>query len=124
MSSLFEEIGGETVVRTIIDDFVERITSDMMIGFFFRKVDKARLKTREYEFTAQFLGAQIAYSGRPMPQAHAAHRIMGGQFDRRRQILKETLEKHGVGEAHQSAWLAHVDALRGQITGQGPGICR
>ena len=49
--SLFDQLGGEPKLRAIIDDFVERLFADPMIGFFFRKSSKERIKAKEYEFT-------------------------------------------------------------------------
>jgi hemoglobin len=112
----FDEIGGEPALASIIDEFVERICGDTMIGFLFARVNKARLKRMEYEHAAAFLGAEVTYTGRPLRDAHQRHPILGGHFGRRRQILKTTLERHGVPAHIVSAWLAHQDALRGEIT--------
>ena len=119
----FEELGGEFVLRGIVREFVERMTADAMIGSFFRKVDTARLAQLEYQFTARFLGAAVEYSGRAIADAHAAHAIMGGHFDRRRKILEEVMEEYGVPPEVKRAWLAHVDALRAEVTRQKPGEC-
>ena len=111
----FERLG-EPALRAIIDDFALRVTSDVMIGFFFARVDRERLVRMEYEHAAAHLGGPVVYSGRPIRAAHAAHRIMGGHFARRREILRQTLVAHAVPEDIASAWLAHVDSLRDQIT--------
>lgn len=111
----FERLG-EPALRAIIDDFVQRVTSDLMIGFFFARVDRERLARMEYEHAAAHLGGPIVYSGRPLQAAHAAHRIMGGHFARRREILRQALVAHAVPEDIASAWLAHVDSLRSEIT--------
>lgn len=116
-------MGGETKLRTIIDEFVDRVFDDVMIGFHFRNAKRKRVKRFEYEHAAEFLGAGIRYEGRTLREAHSAHRIMGGQFDRRSQILREVLSAHNVDEDIRQRWLAHVESLRGEITGQGPGIC-
>ncbi|MET0343609.1 MAG: group 1 truncated hemoglobin [Polyangiales bacterium] len=115
--TLFDEIGGEPVLRAIIDDFVERVFRDTMIGFLFARASKERVKRFEYEHAAAFLGAGVAYGGRDLREAHKRHPIMGGHFGRRRQILKQTLERHGVPEHVRDAWLAHQDGLRGEVTG-------
>ena len=73
MSTNFVRIGGEPVLRVIIDEFVEAVFDDAMIGFFFRNADRARIREMEYQFTARFLGADISYQGRPMGEAHAKH---------------------------------------------------
>ncbi|MFM2420612.1 MAG: hypothetical protein RL385_5335 [Pseudomonadota bacterium] len=121
--SYFDELGGEAPLRAIIDDFVRRITSDMMIGFFFAGVDPARLARLEFEHAAELLGGPFAYSGRDLRTAHKRHPIMGGQFDRRRQILRNTLAAHGVPEHIREAWIAHQEALRAQVTQDPEGQC-
>ncbi len=117
MSTLFEDIGGETVLRSVIADFVARMFVDPMIGFFFFKADRARITEMEYQHAAQHLGGPVTYSGRPLRQAHAQHRIMGGQFMRRRELLRRTLLDHKAPGHVIEAFLAHVDSLRGEITG-------
>jgi hemoglobin len=115
-NNLFDQLGGAEKLRAIIDVFIDRIFVDPMIGFFFHNANKQRLKEMEYELTAEFLGADIAYRGRPLDQAHSKHPIMGGQFMRRLQILRETLEEFGVPQEVRAAWLAHSESLRPLIT--------
>jgi hemoglobin len=112
----FDEIGGEIAVRTIVDEFVERMFADTMIGFLFARANKERIKRFEYEHAADFLGAGVTYQGRALAEAHKRHPILGGHFARRRTILKQTLEKHRVPPHVIESWLAHQDSLREQVT--------
>ena len=114
--TLYEELGGEAKLRQIIDTFIDRVFEDRMIGFFFRHADKNRIKEMEFQLTARFLGADVEYKGRPLDEAHARHPIMGGQFARRLQLLKETLKEHGVPKHIQDAWIEHTESLRPLIT--------
>ena len=114
--SLFDQLGGEPKLRAIVDDFVERCFADLMIGFLFKRAKRERIKRFEYEHAARNLGAEIEYRGRALDEAHRPHRIFGGQFDRRRQILLETLRDHGAPEEVVNAWIAHQDSLRSMIT--------
>ena len=114
--SHFEELGGEPKLKAIVDDFVDRCFDDTMIGFLFARADRDRIKRFEYQHAAEHLGGPVAYEGRPLDEAHGPHRIFGGQFSRRRQILIETLRDHGVAESIIDAWIAHQDSLRGLIT--------
>lgn len=114
---MFDELGGEPVLRRIIDHFVDRVFDDVMIGFFFRNANRDRIKEKEYEFAARHLGADVPYTGRALGEAHAPHRIMGGQFMRRSMILKETLEELGVPPHIVAHWLSHTEKLRAVITG-------
>lgn len=114
--TLFDELGGEPALRKIIDRFVDRMFDDVMIGFFFRKASRARIKEKEYEFAAQHLGAEVQYTGRALEQAHRPHGIRASQFMRRLQILKETLEEFGVPPRVREHWLDHTTALMSQVS--------
>jgi hemoglobin len=115
-SVLFDQIG-EAKLRAVIREFYARVFGDVMIGFMFQRADRQHLIDREYELTAALLGAPgVTYTGRPMRVAHAGHTIFGGQFERRLQILRETLRDHAVDPGVQEAWIDHQLALRGQIT--------
>ena len=121
--TLYEALGGEAKLRAVIDDFVERVFADIMIGFFFASADKERIKHFEFEHASALLGGPHAYSGRPLRQAHAPHPIRGGHFARRMQVLRQVLAAHGVPEAVQARWLEHDLGLAGQITQDNLGEC-
>jgi len=114
--SYFERLGGDPKLKVIVDDFVDRCFDDMMIGFLFQRADRDRIKRFEYQHAAEHLGGPIRYEGRPLADAHGPHRIFGGQFARRRQILIETLRDHHVPEEIVDAWVSHQDGLRALIT--------
>jgi len=114
--ALFEKLGGEAALRAIIARFVDRMFDDLMIGYLFRAADRERVKAKEYEFAARHLGAAVEYSGRPIADAHRAHRITGGQFMRRLQILKDTLAAFQVPAEVSEHWVAHTLSLQSEIT--------
>ena len=121
--SLYAQLGGEAPLRAIIDDFVERVFADIMIGFFFVNADRARIKNFEFQHASALLGGPDRYAGRPLRQAHAAHPIRGGHFARRMTILRQVLVAHGVPAPVQQHWLEHDLQLQGQITGDALGEC-
>jgi hemoglobin len=115
MTKLYDKIGGDAL-RAVITDFYDRVFSDVMIGFLFAGKDRQRLIDKEWEFTAHFLGADVAYTGRPIRQAHARSPILGGHFERRLRILEETMDDHGVDPEVRAAWVGHTRSLRPQVT--------
>jgi hemoglobin len=114
-SALYDRIGPDKL-RAVITDFYARVFGDVMIGFMFQGKDRAQLIQREWELVAALLGAPVKYTGRPMRVAHAQHTIFGGHFERRLQILRETLRDHAVDPEVQAAWIDHTLSLRSQIT--------
>ncbi len=120
----YEVIGGQDALSAIMEDFVARVFSDVMIGFFFRKANQERVAQMETLFAARMLGARdVKYTGMSIRKAHASHPIMGGQFMRRQVILRQTLEDHKVPKEIIERWLAHNETLRGQVTGDRGGHC-
>ncbi len=116
MIDVFPKIGADKL-RAVITEFYSRLFGDLMIGFLFEGKSRQHLIDREYEFTASFLGNKdIKYTGRPMRTAHAQSPIFGGHFERRLQILRETLRDHAVDAEVQQVWIDHTLALRAQIT--------
>jgi hemoglobin len=116
-------VGGQEKLQAIIDNFIDRVRADMMIGYLFRHVDIEALKRKEASFAAHHLGGDEPYSGRPLKAAHAPHRVKGGQFDRRLTILSETLADHGVPADICQRWLDHNRSLRTAITVDDAGLC-
>ncbi len=106
-----------------MDTFIDRVFDDRMIGFFFRNADRTRIKEMEYQLAANYLGAGVEYQGRPLGKVHANHPIMGGHFERRRQIFKETLEFYHVPDEIKIFMLHHTDQLRPLITPEGGSDC-
>lgn len=115
--TLFEQAGGQEGLRAVVADFYDHVFDDVMIGYLFWGVDKAQIIEREVEFAARMLGARdVSYQGRPLRQAHGPHRILGGHFDRRLQLLREAMERHGLPPEVRRAWEEHTRSLRSQIT--------
>ena len=115
--TLFAKLGGEPKLRAIIAALVARMADDLMIGFFFRRVPLARLAEREFEHAAAFLGAPVAYTGRPLEVAHRRLKIFGGHFDRRLALLGAVLDDFGVSQEVRGPWLAHQRAQREWVLG-------
>ncbi len=115
----FERLGGEAGLRPIIVDFVDRVFSDVMIGFLFVGKPHGRIVEMEYGLAAEQLGADVTYDGRSMAEAHRSSPIMGGHLSRRRKILLDTLRDHAIPDDVIDRWLGHVDGLRDQVLGAG-----
>ena len=115
VATLYDQIGPDKL-RDVLTDFYQRVYSDIMIGFLFHGIDRAQLIQREWEFTARLLGADMPYTGRPIPEAHAKHPILGGHFERRYKLLAEVLAAKQVPHEVQTAWLEHTRKLRALVT--------
>jgi hemoglobin len=121
---LYAKIGGAKL-REVITDFYARIFPDVMIGFMFEGKDRARLIEMEWQLAASILGApDVKYTGKPIRTAHAQTPIFGGHFERRLQILRETMRDHHVDPDVQRVWIEHTQALRSQVTSDKGSECK
>lgn len=122
-SDLYRQAGADTGIRAFVTTFYDRMFEDVMIGFFFRNADKRRLIDKEVELMARMLGHTTRYTGKPIREAHAPHPIMGGHFERRWILLKESMQSHGVPVSVQEAIEEHTRKLRPLVTAQPGSQC-
>jgi truncated hemoglobin YjbI len=105
----------EEKLAQIIDTLITKMAKDMMIGFHFVKVDLSRLRELELQHARDALFGTTSYEGRPIQQAHKAHRVFGGSFDRRIKLLSDILIAHEVDEDIRAYWIAHQQRFRAQV---------
>jgi hemoglobin len=107
--SLYDDIGGEAGIRAVLQSLYDKLFADIMVGFLFAGKDKAQLVEHQVWFTARFLGGPSRYTGRSLPDAHAALPLLPGHVDRRHHLLKQTLAECNVPPRVAEEWL-RVDA--------------
>jgi len=90
------------------------MVTDVMIGFFFAKVNVKALKALETAYAISHLGGP-PYRGRDVAQAHSALPIGLGHFHRRLRLLQETLTCAQVPMDVQQRWLGQQQALLPRI---------
>lgn len=118
MTSLYPRVAD--AMPAIMQDFYDRLFDDIMIGFFFAGRDKAELIDKQLAFMSAAMGGPEAYRGRSLKAAHAPLRIFEGQFARRHQVLRETLDDHGLAPEDRDAWLALDASFRDRILASEP----
>ena len=101
----YDRLGGREAVRGLVDRFVRRAATDMIIGFFFDGKDLEKIIRHETELACLQLGGPSVYTGRSLQAAHKPLKINRGQFRRRLAILRTTLREEGVSEAIVERWV-------------------
>ena len=116
LKKIYTDIGGEKGLSEILYDFYERMSQDILIGFFFDGKDLAAIAQMQKQFLMRAMGGATSYAGKPPAQAHLALApILSGHFDRRLRILEETLRDHHVGEDDIQAWVNFESAFRDSV---------
>ena len=70
--SLYERIGGAEAVRSMVEQFYQRVLSDEQLAPHFRHAPMSKLQHMQTEFFSAALDGPSLYSGRPVRHAHGA----------------------------------------------------
>lgn len=113
---LVGRIGGAEVLRRILRRFYARLAADPMVGFFFAGRDLGAIIDGQYAFLLWAFGEVPQLRARHPRDAHGElPPILRGHFDRRLQILRETLEEAGLAAADVEAWLKLERSMRRHV---------
>lgn len=98
VSSLYEQIGGEPALSTLVDRFYEHLWADSSLQKYFVGIDRAELKRHQRMFLNLALGNTTAYTGRPLGEAHKDLRIDNVAFDKVAEYLTMTMRELEIDE--------------------------
>jgi len=79
--SLYEQAGGDAVLRPAVELFYRKVFQDAALLPFFDGIDPDRLKAHQLAFLSHVLGGPDRYEGRELRDVHAAHAIEQRHFD-------------------------------------------
>lgn len=121
--SLYGRLGGVAGISLVVDDFINRLASDMVIGanpntvksLTSGDVTGAGLKYLVTEQLAAAAGGPWKYSGRSMADAHKGLMISEKEWNEGGKLLVESLDKYHVPEREKNEVLAAVVATKGDI---------
>ncbi|MBY0471352.1 group 1 truncated hemoglobin [bacterium] len=116
LQPLFKKLGGEPGLSQFLRDFYDRMSRDVLIGFFFDGKDTAAIADKQKQFLMKAMGESKTYSGKNPSNAHLElPPILRGHFDRRLRILEETLKDHGLDADEIHIWIEFEKSFRAVI---------
>lgn len=110
-ATLYERLGGETGVRKIVDNVLDKNLSNPEIGHHFQKVDMNRLKQLVFEFFFMGTGGPHQYTGRDMRTAHMNLNITEEDFLKANHDTMLALEENGVGERERNEVISILNSM-------------
>lgn len=78
--NIYEQIGGQSVVKTAVTVFYNRVTADESLAPWFDGVDLSRLRAHQRAFLAAALDGPQVFLGRDLGDAHAGMAITDEAF--------------------------------------------
>ena len=118
-ATLYERLGGEAGIATIIDQFYDRVLHDPELAPFFLHTSMEKLLRMQREFFGAALEGPQTYSGLDLTHAHSGRGITTPHFTRFVRHLLETLETFGVSPKDVNAVVSRIAMYADDITGGG-----
>jgi hemoglobin len=118
--SLYERLGGEKGVKTLVDDIVEAHMNNPLIKVRFLPYRNepehlATVKQHLCDFLGAGTGGPEQYRGRQMPEAHRGMNVSAQEYMAAVDDILSTLDKHKIDEHTRKDILAIAYSLKDQI---------
>jgi hemoglobin len=114
-SSLYESLGADAGVAAISNALIDRVASDPVLGRSFADTNLARIKKLLAEQICDLSGGPCHYSGDPMRQVHAGHRISEAEFYRMVDTLRAILKERHVSIPATNALLRLLAPMKRDV---------
>ena len=113
--TLYESMGGESVLRIAVDHFADNVQTDDRINFTFAEADILKFKRLIFEQLCNLSGGPCKYTGRDMRTAHAKLSINNAEFNALAEDLYLALDQAGVPYRLQNKLMALLAPMQHQI---------
>ena len=114
-ASAYDSLGAETGLRSVADQFYDRVHADPSLAPYFAGVDTPTLKRHQVDMLTAANGGPPKYSGRDWARAHAGLDITDEAFDCVVGYLNATLVETGADDSSIRAVLGALAPLRPSI---------
>ncbi|MET0534006.1 MAG: group 1 truncated hemoglobin [Steroidobacter sp.] len=95
-STLYQQIGGEPVLRKTVEEFVVIMENDDRINFAFGNTDIAKFKQLLFEQLCNVTGGPCQYTGRSMQESHEKLAITNAMFNALAEDVYLAFDRAGV----------------------------
>jgi hemoglobin len=119
-ATLFDDMGGATVLHTAVDRFTDIVIADPRINFTFADTDLGKFKALLYEQLCQLSDGPCTYTGRDMATAHKKLMIDTAEFNALAEDLYLALGESGVSYRLQNKLMAKLAPMKRDIVKKRP----
>ena len=114
-ASLYDQLGGEKGVATIIDNLINEISFDPVVYRHFANADSKRFREKWNEYLCEVSDGPCQYTGDSMLDSHRKLNITESEFNRVVDLLINALNRAGVPQTTQNRLLARLKETRDDI---------
>lgn len=115
--SLYERLGGEEMIASLIPAFYARVLADPELAPFFKHSSLEKLHAIQHEFFTMATGGPMEYTGQSMAHVHHGRGISRHHFALFTGHLLETLLDLGVTQVEADEVIDRINLMVNEITG-------
>lgn len=116
--SLYDRLGQQPGIVTVVNDFVANVASDTRINHRFAKTDIPNLKAQLVDQLCQATGGPCKYAGKDMVAAHKGMNITNAEFNATGEAMLKALQKNKVAQADIDAVMGALGGMQNDIVGK------
>jgi hemoglobin len=105
-AGLFDAFGGQTGIRTLMNDFVARLKADPRLAEAFKEANAANLAKQLSDQVCQLAGGPCVYNGPDMKEAHSNMDVTRADFNALVEVLQASMDARGIPFTRQNQLLA------------------
>ena len=113
--TIYEQIGGVSTVRGLVEDFYDRLMREDTLRHYFVGIDMSRLVRHQTDFVCMVMGGPASYTSRQLRESHRHLSINDRDFDLVAQCLEDCLLDGGLEVSHVEQVIGAVKEARGDI---------
>lgn len=113
--SLFDRIGGITVIEKVGDETLDVVSQDPKTARSFKDVKMKQLKASLRDFLCVKTGGNCVYEGETMKKSHEEAAITTAEFELMVHVLRERLDANGVQTREKNELLKILAPMKREI---------
>ena len=113
--SLYQTLGGQGGLTTLMDRFMERLLADARMRPFFTDADQQHVKEQLVLQLCEVSGGPCRRDGPDMKKAHDGMDVTRGDFNALVEVLQDTMDAQGIPFVAQNRLLAKLAPMHRQI---------
>lgn len=95
-TTLYDRLGGYDGIRSVVDEFYDRLLADEELAPFFENGDMEKLRETQTDFLCEAAGGPETYDAEPVREAHLHVPFTPPHIQRAIDLLHETLDDFDV----------------------------
>lgn len=113
--ALYQSLGGQPGLVTLVDDFMRRLLADARMNPFFKDADQPHVKAQLVAQFCKMSGGPCRLKGPDMKKAHAGFDIDKANFNALVEVLQQAMDAQGIGFGQQNRLLSRLAPMHRDI---------